>query len=392
MKNQVNQDFCLRWLRFLLTRFIVASVILFIVIRFIGLLKNPSSCKDVYHNKKECIKEEIIEENDKKIIVRARKIKIEEKYNNKKENDLFKQTIKYIFSEVKNVEHLAAIIGLIVLTFDIPNQHKRTNYEAWQVINLAQGKGGSGGRIEAFEHLNKEQVSLAGVVAFYADLTGIKLEKADLRRANFKKTYLNNSQLKGANLKYSILNCAELRKTNLNKADLSHSDLTDAKLENADLRKANLSEAKLINADLVDARLDRADLTAVHLKDADLRNANLCCVDLSRSDLTNANLSRTNIKKSNLRGAKLWDANLWHSNLNEAQLWNADLSCANLSRANLKGTDFRNANLSDVDLSYADLSHANFKGAENLTPEQVKVANNWHKADYDPEFRKQLGL
>ncbi len=29
---------------------------------------------------------------------------------------------------------------------------------------------------------------------------------------------------------------------------------------------------------------------------------------------------------------------------------------------------------------------------QGLTPEQVKEANNWEKADYDPEFRKQLGL
>ena len=89
---------------------------------------------------------------------------------------------------------------------------------------------------------------------------------------------------------------------------------------------------------------------------------------------------------------RLTNASEPHSNLNSTHLWNADLSRANLSRADLKDTDFRNANLSNADLSHADLSNANFRGAENLTPEQIKAANNWERADYDPEFRKQLGL
>src|SRR5262245_44519680 len=36
-------------------------------------------------------------------------------------------------------------------------------YQAWQVVNSAQGKGGSGGRIEALRDLLGNDVSLAGI-------------------------------------------------------------------------------------------------------------------------------------------------------------------------------------------------------------------------------------
>src|SRR5262245_55093196 len=40
---------------------------------------------------------------------------------------------------------------------------KDTNYQAWQVINSAQGKGGSGGRVDALADLVRNDVSLAGI-------------------------------------------------------------------------------------------------------------------------------------------------------------------------------------------------------------------------------------
>src|SRR5262245_27012735 len=40
---------------------------------------------------------------------------------------------------------------------------KAANYQAWQVVNSAHGRGGSGGRIDALEDLVRNDVSLAGV-------------------------------------------------------------------------------------------------------------------------------------------------------------------------------------------------------------------------------------
>jgi len=48
--------------------------------------------------------------------------------------------------------------------------------------------------------------------------------------------------------------------------------------------------------------------------------------------------------------------------------------------------------LSRADLSRADLIGAYLRGAKELTLEQVKSANYWQEAKYDPDFREELGL
>jgi uncharacterized protein YjbI with pentapeptide repeats len=67
------------------------------------------------------------------------------------------------------------------------------------------------------------------------------------------------------------------------------------------------------------------------------------------------------------------------------------LSDANFSDANLKDANLENANLSCLESDGIRFC-TNFRGAKNLTPEQVKSAENWEEAIYDEEFRKKLGL
>jgi hypothetical protein len=109
--------------------------------------------------------------------------------------------------------------------------------------------------------------------------------------------------------------------------------------------------------------------------------------DLSRIILAGANLSDANLSDANLSGTNLSDAKLSGTNLRGANLRGADLSIADLSNA-----DLSNAKLSDANLSGTNLSDADLRGAENLTPEQVKKARNWEKAKYSEEFRAQLGF
>jgi uncharacterized protein YjbI with pentapeptide repeats len=126
---------------------------------------------------------------------------------------------------------------------------------------------------------------------------------------------------------------------------------------------AELMEHLNLNSpDLRGAHLDGAHLVSAHLVSADLRGADLRGADLRRADLSYANL-----KGANLKGA----------NLKSAHLVSADLSSADLSSAYLGSADLSSADLSSADLSSTDLSDA-----KNLTPEQVKSAKNWDKADY----------
>src|SRR5262244_242040 len=91
------------------------------------------------------------------------------------------------FSEI--LEYLGSFSVLIAVIFyfhDSGNRVKQRHYQAWQVINTAQGKGGSGGRIEALQELNADSVPLVGVDVSGAFLQGVQLPHAHLLRANFE--------------------------------------------------------------------------------------------------------------------------------------------------------------------------------------------------------------
>jgi hypothetical protein len=132
---------------------------------------------------------------------------------------------------------------------------KQKHYQAWQVINTAQGKGGNGGRIDALQELNDDRVALIGVDVSGAYLEGVRLEKAQARRANF-----SSADLRGANLKRASLDDADLHWANLRGADLRESNLTDSLLDDADLAGANVA-----GADVAHVTLERADLSGADL-------------------------------------------------------------------------------------------------------------------------------
>jgi uncharacterized protein YjbI with pentapeptide repeats len=150
---------------------------------------------------------------------------------------------------------LSVLIGVIFYFSESGDRVKQRHYQAWQVINTAQGKGGSGGRIEALQELNSDKVPLVGVDASSAFLQGIHLKHASLLRADLSAADLRGSALADADLTFANLHSANLRGSNL---------------ENATLSDANLSDSDLVNSNLSNANLDSVDLTS-----ADLRNANL---------------------------------------------------------------------------------------------------------------------
>lgn len=150
---------------------------------------------------------------------------------------------------------LSILVGIIFYFSERGDRIKQRHYQAWQVINTAQGKGGSGGRIEALQELNSDKVPLVGVNVSSAFLQGVHLERADLLRADLSAADLRGSVLGHADLTFADLQSANLRSSNL---------------EDADLGNANLTNSDLVGIDLARAKLDSADLSS-----ADLRNANL---------------------------------------------------------------------------------------------------------------------
>lgn len=158
---------------------------------------------------------------------------------------------RWAFLEV--LEYLGTFSVLIAVIFyfsESGDRIKQKHYQAWQVINTAQGKGGSGGRIEAMQELNMDGVPLVGVDASGAFLQGILLRHASLLRSNLSASDLRNSDLGGSSLAYANLRSTNFRGAALSDVNLSDADLEDADLVGAELRNADLTGTKLSNADL----------------------------------------------------------------------------------------------------------------------------------------------
>jgi hypothetical protein len=156
------------------------------------------------------------------------------------------------------LEYLSTFSVLVAFILYFSETGARTmqrHYQAWQVIDAAQGKGGNGGRIDAMQQLNQDGVSLVGIQADNAFLFGIRLnggqlDRCDMDSSDLRDSVFDRSTLTFCNLQYANFRRASLANTDLTDADLSDSDLTGANLTHANLSRANLSRADLRHADL----------------------------------------------------------------------------------------------------------------------------------------------
>ncbi len=189
----------------------------------------------------------------------------------------FWEWIAYILSNwsfLEVLEYLGSFSILIAVVFyfsESGDRLKQKHYQAWQVINTAQGKGGSGGRIEALQELNADGVPLVGVDVSSAFLQGIHLERARLLRSNFNAADLRDSDFAYADFSDADLRFANFRQSNMQRVNFQRANLEDSDLSGADLDNADLSGATLTNADL-----RFANLSNVRWRDARiLKNANI---------------------------------------------------------------------------------------------------------------------
>jgi pentapeptide repeat protein len=179
---------------------------------------------------------------------------------------------RWAFLEV--LEYLGSFGVLVAVIFyfsESGDRLKQKHYQAWQVINTAQGKGGNGGRVEALEELNSDGISLIGVDVAGAFLQGIRLQKARLARANFASVDARNSDFRGTDFSN-----ANLESGNFRDSDLSETDLSGGQLKDADLSGTRMAAADLSGATLDDADLHNADLQGIRWRQIrSIRKANL---------------------------------------------------------------------------------------------------------------------
>jgi Pentapeptide repeats (8 copies) len=189
----------------------------------------------------------------------------------------FWEWVAYVLSNwsfLEALEYLSSFGVLIAVIFyftESGDRIKQKHYQAWQVINTAQGKGGNGGRIDALQELKADRIPLVGVDLSGAFLQGIHLQSAHLSRSTLSAADLRDSDLTSADLSDAILRSANCRNCILRSADLEGADLTDSDLVSVDLTDADISGAFLANADL-----RNANLSNLKWRDSpNLKNANV---------------------------------------------------------------------------------------------------------------------
>ena len=255
---------------------------------------------------------------------------------------------------LNNIEGFSILAAATLFLLESRERRRNSIYEAWQVIDnaAAANVSTSFARVKALQDLNKYGVSLKGL---------------DVPGAYLSEIYLPNADL----------DLADLSRTNMTYANLKEASLCDAQLESANLSRASLKETNLTYANLNSAQLEGANLT----------RANLSYADLNSTDMGNANFKDAKLNYANLNGSMLEGASMIDANLSYAQLEGSDLN-----GAQLEGACFQFASLLDASLNQANIKNVDFTGTVYLTPEQVKVAKNWHLAKYDQDFRNKLGL
>lgn len=196
------------------------------------------------------------------------------------------------FEALNYLGRLTVLVGVVFYVAECDDRREARLLSAWIMVNAAEGKGSSGGRVEALQVLNSQGVSLARVNLKGAWLRGIQLPGADLQQAELSDAVVESSNLAQARLNYSVLHCA----------DLGHSDLRNAQFHNAHLWEVNLSNSVLAGADL--------SVTNMNV-------ANLATADLANANLERASLIKANLSGANLSGARLFRAALYYVSLKD---------------------------------------------------------------------------
>jgi uncharacterized protein YjbI with pentapeptide repeats len=292
-----------------------------------------------------------------------------------------------LFRVIGKLASLSIILGVITFLAEIPQrterqatEQKKANYEAWQIIRANQGQASNGGRTDALQDLHKNGVQLLDVNLAKANLTGINLSGAELENADFTETVL-----RGANL----------AEANLSRANLERASGSAGSFKGTDLTYANLRDAVLFNFNLSQANLERANLLNTQLSGCNLRNANLEEANLIDAKLVkdHENNKKTDLTDANLKGIFFSKNTIFPKGIDPMK-HNAHLvgPGAKLSGLSLAQFDLGDIDLTGADLSNTNLTNTNLSKVKGLTVEQIKKAEYWEGAIYEPNFRKKLGL
>ncbi len=261
---------------------------------------------------------------------------------------------------------VTTVIGICLIVPQIRiNRHK-------QVLKDCVNKTFCPGRITAIENLVKASLPLDNI--------------------NLKAAHLSTVNLSFAKMEAANLTSADLSKANLNNARLVNADLSNVILKGAKLKRANLSGAKLHNVKFEGVDLSGAKLDGASLEKADFRSVEKTGLGLTIYKKKSGYYVNIVYKDSpaEIAGIKEKDKIIF---LNEQKIKHINPFeiyeyIFNKPGYKVSLTISRDGIKQDYQLT----SEVFTMSVLGLNTEQIKLARNWEKADYDPLFRKELGL
>ncbi|MFM6224508.1 MAG: pentapeptide repeat-containing protein, partial [Dolichospermum sp.] len=208
------------------------------------------------------------------------------------------------------------LISLAVTLFkyfqEAPKRQQQDHYQAWSIINSANGQKASGGRIEALEDLNEDGVKLWNLVVDEADLSGIKLDNGQLAHTSFKNSLLECEQNKCSSLRKANLYKANFYNASLSKIDFRETNLIDANFKKAHLEQAKFQKAHLYKANLEESTIKGANFQGADLEDTKFKDA-IMCGDVfdqatsSRKYICANFIEAKNLTPEQVKSAKNWE-------------------------------------------------------------------------------------
>ena len=189
-----------------------------------------------------------------------------------------------------------------------------------------------------------------------ARLIGVEGDRVDLRKSDFRNSFVTASQFHNAKLSFADLRKSFFKVVSLKGVSAFEADLRGARLFNVDLRDAELIHAKFSE----DTIINFVDFRGANLRGADFGGVNLDNMNLSKTRLTYADLSGVSMRNAKFKNANLSDLHKFRANA--AILKGADIRGVDFSGANLEGVDFTGMDLTGVNFSGASLQQANLTG------------------------------
>jgi uncharacterized protein YjbI with pentapeptide repeats len=205
----------------------------------------------------------------------------------------------------------------------------------------------------------------------YANLEGISLISADLRKVQMQHAILDKAILKQCEIIASDLTNASLAS-----AKAQHAKFKDTVLENIQAKFLDLSDAELSNltklggADLENAILQRVNAAGVSFIKANLSSVNAQEANFCQAILDDVNMKHANLEKAILTEARAHGINLSYSALEQIKAKKVGLSNAILRRVVAEQADFTEAVFTHADLTKAKLSQAIL---EKVQAEKVRL-------------------